>query len=334
MVDLLTLVTEDLGPPAKTDRKGSWWVCPFHDDRNPSLLVNEYKGQGHFRCWSCDKSGKTWEWLTEYRHLARADVYTMLHGQEGDNVRQGQPAPQPQRQQPVKWTDRPDAAWQDAATAACLSAAAALHSPQYARVLDYLTQKRGLTTETVQRSLLGYNPVARSLPDGSWLPAGITIPCWTSDTLWYVKVRQTRQEVQRTGQKYKFLTGSQATSLYNAERLKDAAVAVATEGEFDALLLQQEVPDVAVVTLGSASAAASLSDFWRSYLSGLDRLLVILDADDAGQNGLTKWQTAVSWCQPMTRPDLPGKDVTDWKGQGLDLWQWVSSHLVGDARHV
>ncbi|WP_368264452.1 CHC2 zinc finger domain-containing protein, partial [Intestinimonas butyriciproducens] len=34
------------------DRKG-WAVCPFHQDKHPSM---SFRG-GRFRCWACNASG-------------------------------------------------------------------------------------------------------------------------------------------------------------------------------------------------------------------------------------------------------------------------------------
>ncbi|TKJ32882.1 MAG: hypothetical protein CEE38_21925 [Planctomycetes bacterium B3_Pla] len=40
------------------DSRYWWFLCPFHDDHNPSMSVNK-SGQwfGHFRCWTCGKNG-------------------------------------------------------------------------------------------------------------------------------------------------------------------------------------------------------------------------------------------------------------------------------------
>ena len=326
MVSLTDLITADLGLPADSRGRGSWWLCPFHDDKRPSLQVHEYKGREYYKCWACGAEGKAWEWLEGYRHLSKREVYAMLYGETGSpRPAAGRPGPRPAGP-PAQWTPAPDVEWQEMAVDVCLEAAAALHSPRYAAVYKYLTGPRGLRPETIDAAGLGYNPSWREVRPGAKLPPGIVIPCLTDHDLWYVKVRLTRDEAVRTGQKYMALKGSQTASLYNAERLKAAAVGVVCEGEFDALLLQQEVPDVAAVTMGSATAGPSAH--WHSYLSWLDRLLVILDEDTAGQKGLAKWQAAVSWCQVMRPPEgLPGKDVTDWHAAGLDLRQWVADNL-------
>ena len=104
-------------------------------------------------------------------------------------------------------------------------------------------------------------------------------------------------------------------------------MAIVTEGEFDATLLQQAVPDVAVVTMGSATAG--LSPYWHSYLGTVDRLLVCMDKDTAGEHGLAKWQRAVPWAEVMQPPaGVPGKDVCDWWRAGVDLPAWVEGNLT------
>jgi hypothetical protein len=42
----------------KQDSKFWWFICPFHNDHNPSMTVNK-SGQytGHFKCWACGKIG-------------------------------------------------------------------------------------------------------------------------------------------------------------------------------------------------------------------------------------------------------------------------------------
>lgn len=326
MVTLTQLVTADLGPPAHSRGRGSWWLCPFHEDKRPSFQVHEYNGREYYKCWGCGAEGQAWEWLEGYRHMARRDVYAMLYGPSDGMTQQAAAAgPRPQGP-PAVWTAAPDPAWQDVGLDVALEAAADLHSPQYAAVYDYLTGPRGLRPETIQKAALGYNPSWKEVAPGLKLPPGIVIPCWTDHDLWYVKVRLTREAAAKTGQKYMALKGSQTASLYNAKRLTASSVAIVCEGEFDALLLGQEAPDVAAVTMGSATAG--LSAHWHSYLSWLDRLLVILDEDEAGHKGLAKWQTAVKWCQVMRPPEgMAGKDITDWHAAGLDLRQWVADNL-------
>ncbi len=214
MVTLLDLVTADLGPPAHSRGRGSWWLCPFHEDKRPSLQVHEYNGREYYKCWACGAEGKAWEWLEGYRHMARRDVHALLKGTEDGPAQPAaaRPGPRPAGP-PAHWTAAPDKTWQDMALDVCLEAAADLHSPRCAAVYQYLTGPRGLWPETIQEAALGYNPSWREVRPGVKLPPGIVIPCWTDHDLWYVKVRLTRDEAARTGQKYMALKGSQTGCL-------------------------------------------------------------------------------------------------------------------------
>ena len=42
------------------------YICPFHDDTNPSCDVNKTKGV--YRCWSCGKKGNLYDLAKEYNY--------------------------------------------------------------------------------------------------------------------------------------------------------------------------------------------------------------------------------------------------------------------------
>jgi hypothetical protein len=59
-IDLVAVATELYGEAPgrdgrRNDGKHFWWLCPFHDDTNPSLLIT--LGKVWFRCLSCDEWG-------------------------------------------------------------------------------------------------------------------------------------------------------------------------------------------------------------------------------------------------------------------------------------
>src|SRR4028119_2388261 len=57
-IDLAAVVTRLLGPaPGRRGERGRklWWACPFHEDRNPSLVVEP--GKHWWRCYGCDARG-------------------------------------------------------------------------------------------------------------------------------------------------------------------------------------------------------------------------------------------------------------------------------------
>ncbi len=54
-LDLGIVATNLLGPPRLRSGKRLLWLCPFHDDRNPSLQVD--LARKTWRCWACAIGG-------------------------------------------------------------------------------------------------------------------------------------------------------------------------------------------------------------------------------------------------------------------------------------
>jgi DNA primase len=207
-------------------------------------------------------------------------------------------------------------------------------APKSARAFRWLTNRRGLTQDTIRSAMLGYNP--------EWdrgLPPGGTIPCIAGPdlSLWYIKVRG----FQSSQPKYRFRMGSEAKALFGAESLLKCEYAVVVEGEFDALLLSQMAGDlVAVVTMGSAGSVPGA--YWQRYFAFLKGAFVALDSDKAGQQGYEKWTKLVPWLKPMPQFEITESvrsrqeeirldhitDLTDYWLCGGDLRKWVQSALV------
>ena len=118
--------------------------------------------------------------------------------------------------------------------------------------------------------------------------------------------------------------GTVLKSLYGTQSLAAAKIGIVIEGEFDCLLLQQEIGDLAgVVTMGSATSYPGPR--WRLHLAHLHHLLVMLDPDEAGAKGQSVWQKLFPRVQtlPITFPS--GQDVTDYWQAGGDLRAWVKT---------
>ena len=207
-------------------------------------------------------------------------------------------------------------------------AAPAMNPETAAVVWHYLRAYRGLTPDTIRRAMLGYNPDGTLLADGSAYPPGLHIPCMVDGQLWYVKARLPKwalAKLQQVGRrqlpKYLMLRGSR-TALFNADALLGARVAVVTEGEFDALLLGQFLPDGwAAVTMGGAGLLPD--ERFLPYFSGLERVVLAMDSDSAGRKALAAWRKLLRWAEPA--PPLPPgvKDLTDfWRNKG-DFGQWL-----------
>ena len=51
-------------------------LCPFHDDKNPSLAV--YPQTGTFRCYGCQKYGDVITFVREVERLSFAETLSRL----------------------------------------------------------------------------------------------------------------------------------------------------------------------------------------------------------------------------------------------------------------
>ena len=64
-ISISSLVSRYLPIVSKSGK--SWVVCPFHEDKNPSMLLNDERGT--FYCFGCQTKGGIFEFLMFYEHL-------------------------------------------------------------------------------------------------------------------------------------------------------------------------------------------------------------------------------------------------------------------------
>lgn len=312
--DLRRIVEQDLGQPPVRSGQAHLYKCPFHNERKGHSLVVWADG---YRCFGkCDTSGDLFDWLMTYRRLSFSEALAAL-GEDRDPVvkRETQPIMQ------SITTEPPSFEWQTAAREVVSIAEDALWSSEGERALTYLLE-RGLSTKTIREARLGFVPGDfrewREIA-GLNVPCGIVLPWFAADALWAVKVRRAYGEP-----KYVQIAGGSSHGLYNADRLHANQVALFCEGEFDALLVEQEAGClVSPVTLGSA--AARLTARWYGELVGHRTLLVAYDRDEAGRRGTERLLKLSPRFKPMPLPD--SKDITDFYLSGGDLYTWIAAAL-------
>ncbi len=197
----------------------------------------------------------------------------------------------------------PDTRWQQIAADLIRKAVAKLWdaSTESNYVLAYLRNERGLTDETIRATHLGYNPQwLRTEYKGdetrpAYLAPGIVIPWYASDsTLHAIRVR-TRvgnlatalgiaDDTQSDGNplaKYLGFRGSRP-SVYIARAAQSGKPVLLVEGEFDALIAAQKLPNgIGVLTLGSAAGSIKHA---QSVLRAASCVLPCLDNDTAGED--------------------------------------------------
>jgi len=341
-VDLRALIAADLGDP-KTSSGRAFWCCPFHNDHNPSLVINP---DGlTWRCFGCDKHGDVFTWLQLRRGLSFAEAVRELGGEvtasSTPRKRGGRrrPSPAAAPPAPVSAEARPPRggqAWQERAAAFAAYAQGQLWGPAGAAALAYLHDERGLTDGTIRTWGLGWKPTDR--PDRQparwgldpaqdkavWLPRGVVIPCYVDGRIWYVKVRRWGADGPLPHpDKFGQPNGGGSLALFGLDHLTGRRAAVICEAELDAILLWQQAGDlVDVVAIGAKGAHPALAYLARLARAG--RWLVALDND--ADREAQKWGDYSARVH-RARP-LEGNDVTEFWRSGGDLRAWVAYHLA------
>ncbi len=313
-------------------RAGQYHIgpCPFCGGKDRFTI--KHTGEGDL--WICRRCGDG-KYHDAVAFLMRAEGRSFREVTRNEGVQGRSPSPSPPFS-PSPLPPPPDEEWQIARLIdqrrLAVGFGPAAENPAadpvtIAVAWHYLRVHRGLLPDTIRRALLGFNPDGGLLPDGSTFPPGIHIPCMVGGQLWYVKARlpkaalEASRKAGRPLPKYMMLRGSRA-ALFNADALPGARVAVVVEGEFDALLLGQFLPDGwAAVTMGGAGSLPD--ERFLPYFSGIERVLLGFDADPAGRRALASWQRLLGWAEAA--PPLPPgvKDVTEFWQQDGDLRGWL-----------
>jgi DNA primase len=312
-------VEKRIGPPAK--RSGAWlhWRCPMHQDNGPSFAVNTRTQT--WRCFgACATGGDLIALVMRMDGCSYQQALNVL-GQEPVQTR---PAALPAIPQPnyIRWQTR--AAQM---VAACKSA---LWSEDGKRALEYLRTERLLSDATIRHYQLGYIPCDHDntrdewgLPGAGrvWLPRGIVIPT-IAGPVYSLNIRRP------SGQpKYYKVPGSRAAPFgyTNTIGLNHCVI---TEGEFDAMLLDQAEPLCGAVTLGGAASKLDVT-LWDRFLF-MHKIWVASDTDAAG---LQMAAALGEMTRRVQRLSLPAeKDITDFARSGGDLAAWVYPVIREAAR--
>jgi hypothetical protein len=149
----------------------------------------------------------------------------------------------------------------------------------------------------------------------------VVIPWFDGDRLALAKIRQPDGFKLRYAEAFR-----DRPKLYPGRHvIRPGQPLVIVEGDFDALVLGQELSELAaVVTLGSASARPR-ADTLSSMLAA-PRWFIATDADDAGDKSADRWPARAQ----RARPPQPFKDWTEARQAGVNLRRWWSDRLAGN----
>lgn len=152
-------IVELVGRYIQLRRQGRMFVglCPWHDDRRPSLQVNPERQS--FRCWVCNIGGDCFSFLQRIENITFPEALEMLAERAGIELK---PAARDSHSTSPNTLDRRTllqaAAWAENQYHQFL-----LESPEAEPARRYLVE-RGISRESVARFRLGFSPLR-----GDWL---------------------------------------------------------------------------------------------------------------------------------------------------------------------
>jgi hypothetical protein len=304
------------------------WRCPFHEDRNPSFSVNSDKKT--WRCYGCSEHGDAPALVMKLRGLTFPEAVRWLADQAGIVAPSGKPVrPRPPIASPAKAPERPPDPPSGLPLADALTlvkdSEKRLWTPEGADALAYL-KGRGLTEATIRQARLGWTAgvmIPKSDGVGYWRASGVTIPWFDGDRLALVKIRQPEGRSPKYGEAFR----DRPTLYPTPKAVRPGKPLVIVEGEFDAILLGQELGELAVVvTLGSASSRPEGSTYSAMILAPVWYLAH--DADQAGDQAASGWPARAI----RVRPPAPHNDWTELHQAGFNNLRYLWGGVIRQRR--
>jgi DNA primase len=338
-VNLQNVAVQLMGSaPGRRGERGQklWWHCPLgnHEDKNPSFAI--VPGDSFWKCWGCGEHGDAASLVMKVRGLTFPEAKRWLAEQVGivlptthcsKPLNHSKPPSVSPVAVPVATPEEPPARSSGLPLADALAlvedSEKRLWTPEGADALTYL-HDRGLTADTIRQGRLGWVPkVMLPTSDNAryWKASGITIPWFDHGRLTLVKIRQPEGSKPKYAEAFRDrpeLFPSMAT-------IRPSLPLIITEGEFDALLLAQELTGLAsVVTLGSASSKPEGSTYLAMLAS--PQWFTAHDADDAGDQAAAEWPARAR----RARPPAPSKDWTDVHKGGFNRIRYLWPGILCD----
>ena len=152
-------------------------LCPFHEDRNPSMFVSPQKQI--YKCFVCGAGGDVFSFVMNYHKLSFPEALKVLGERAGievhDSHQQGEPG-QPTVRQKLSEANK---------CACTFFQRQYQHEQAGAKVRDYVA-KRGINTQMLEEFQIGYAPDSwdglatylqkRNMPIEDYIEAGLVSP--------------------------------------------------------------------------------------------------------------------------------------------------------------
>ena len=323
-------------------------ACPFHNGTNASALTVSPARQ-MYHCFNCDVSGGAVKFLMEIDKRSFSDVVLELAKRYNVPIQTVQPEKAQEIQRQISHRDR----LYEVMGLTTSFYQHALYAPQGREALAYLTEKRQMSKEAIQKFQLGYAPAGwetlmgylvqqKQIPMSLVEEAGLIVARKTGNGFYdrfrdrlMIPINDPRGRVIAFGgrslgdEEPKYLNSpetelfSKGSVLFAMDHARDiiskSDQAIVVEGYFDAIALHQAGIGQAIATMGVALNADQMKQLLRYTES--KNVILNFDADKAG---ITAAEKAIAGFKELvfngtvqlrvlTMPD--GKDADDYLKQ-------------------
>lgn len=321
-VDLAAVATNLLGPAEARKGNRLLWLCPLHDDHHPSLDINIQKQL--WWCPVCQVGGDAANLVMRVHKVGFPEAVHFCAEVTGviPSSTATPPLARPPAKVPTPVEKKPTGLPANEALALVKEATANLWKPLWKPALSYL-HARGLTDDTIRVAGLGFIPsivVPTKAGSRTFWFGGIVIPWWHDTKLTRIKIRRF-PDVDRKP-KYAEAYSDSPVFYPHPDAIRKDVPLIFVEGEFDCLLLAQQLPEASVVTLGSAA----VKNDWEAlrWMLRSQHWFTAMDADKSGDANAARFPGRAV----RVRPPEPDKDWTDVHKGGANRIRYIwAPHL-------
>ncbi|MDJ0626301.1 MAG: DNA primase [Candidatus Caenarcaniphilales bacterium] len=310
-VDILSVISKHIN--VKKAGSGFVSVCPFHNDKSPSLHISPTKGI--FKCFACGASGDLFKFLVDYKKISFSDAVHELAEEIGIEIvkRDNKPELSSENELILKMNEFTTDIYHKLLT----------ESVEGQEALKYLKEERRLNCETIKEFKLGYSSNSKtfllSKIQTEFSQAEVKNPDFLINSGLFISDRQTDLPIDRfrgrlmvpiynydggviafgartldTNVQPKYLNSPEtpvyhkSRHLYGLHKAKDNTrqkkKVLLLEGYFDVIQAHQNGINYAVGSLGTALTKEQASLLYQSTLN--KKIILGFDNDDAGQRAL------------------------------------------------
>ncbi len=328
---LINISMESKFPGAKKVGNSYLMLCPFHDDKNPSLSVFP---EGNYHCFGCGEKGNYVSFLMKTRSMTLREAYEEIENLTGVKLREDDPEKE-------KFHRINELAVQFY----CKQLSKASH------VRDYLA-KRGITDESIEKFRLGYASGAgllkelksygftvqeirkagllRASDEQEFFLKRLMFPIINGDGKTYGFAGRT---LQSNGAKYinspettYFKKGSLLYGL-DVQAVKTQGHIIIVEGYIDAIAMHQKGYRNTAALMGTAFGDKQLEIIKRIT----DKAIIAGDGDNAGTKAAVRIVKQLIYHIDVSVIDFQDEDPASFIEKGGDIAEAISGRRSAAA---